>query len=73
VPGWLRSLSERLSPVLGEERERVAPGGVLTCTFDECRHAGRQDLGLREWNAVLEWHDERGGQRRVADRERDEA
>ena len=52
-----------LSPVLREERERVASGGVLACTLHEVGHGGRENIGLRQRDAVYGWHDDRGGQR----------
>ena len=47
-----------LAPVLSEQRERVASGGVLACALHERRHAGRENVGLWERDAVGGWHDD---------------
>ena len=61
---WVPALADGCSPVLCEERERVAPGGVLACSLDELRHGGRQYVGLWQGNAIHGWNDNRSGQRR---------
>lgn len=64
---------DRVASVLREERERVAPSGVLAYALDEPRRVGRQDVGLWEWDAVHGRDDDRGRQRREGQASRAEA
>ena len=50
--------------MLLEQPERVAAGRMVSRALDERRDVGRQDVRLRERNAVDGRHDHRGRQRR---------
>src|SRR5277367_3938869 len=63
VPSLVERGLNSLSPVLGEQRERVASGGMPARSLHESCRRRCQDVRLWEVDAIAGWEDGRGAER----------